>query len=399
MNRAHLFHIEMPMSRPFDHSGAERSRASNLFLKIQNGALSGLGECVPRSYVTRETPATVFEDIMPLDLNVVFKEIDADQFDRVIDKLDHLHIPRLLNAHKENKNAAACLMETALLDYYCNRFETHFGFIVQNRCPDLFLKNGKPDLPISSVVDFSMDIDDFLEKKQILHFCKIKVGRNFEQDMKRVRQLRSKIGPRIPIALDANLAWNLEQALEFARNVSASDIFCFEEPLITGSWDDLRIFRFKSGQKVMLDETCCSLEHLRSAWDSQACDFVNLRLSKCGGVLLLLKMADFCFKNKIGFQLGVQVGEIGPLWSISRQIASVLKEYLILEAGQADRWFPNQIVAPPHYVDRTHNTVKALAGPGHGIRFDSNYAPYVKRQATWKQETQWQELKGLFDPE
>ena len=61
---------------------------------------------------------------------------------------------------------------------------------------------------------------------------KLKVGCNAaSRDIKRVEAVRNAVGGDFILACDANRAWTVDQALEFARSVADLDLACLEEPV------------------------------------------------------------------------------------------------------------------------------------------------------------------------
>ncbi len=67
-------------------------------------------------------------------------------------------------------------------------------------------------------------------------------------------------------------------------------------------------------------------------------------------------------------QIGVQVGEVGPLWATGRLVATALPDLVAVEAGRQDEWFPPDLTTPPYAVDRAASLAPVLGGPGTGVR-------------------------------
>ncbi len=67
-----------------------------------------------------------------------------------------------------------------------------------------------------------------------------------------------------------------------------------------------------------------------------ACDLFNIRLSKCGGYIPSLRLAQFAKQNKIGYQLGCQVGETAILSAAGRHFAGSVSDLVAVE-GSYDR--------------------------------------------------------------
>jgi len=83
---------------------------------------------------------------------------------------------------------------------------------------------------------------------------KIKVGRrDADGEAQLVRSVRALVGPAVTLRLDANRAWGLKAALEFAERVAPAAIEYLEEPLHEAG--DLAAFVANSPVPVALDET------------------------------------------------------------------------------------------------------------------------------------------------
>jgi O-succinylbenzoate synthase len=84
---------------------------------------------------------------------------------------------------------------------------------------------------------------------------KIKVGQlPLIQAIDRVWQIREAVGPSMKIRLDANRAWDMNQATRFANGVAACKVDFIEEPL-EKSLEQGRAFYELTGMPIALDET------------------------------------------------------------------------------------------------------------------------------------------------
>jgi L-fuconate dehydratase len=59
---------------------------------------------------------------------------------------------------------------------------------------------------------------------------KLKVGANLEDDKRRLALARATVGPDIRIAVDANQRWDVDEAVEWMRQLSQFDLAWIEEP-------------------------------------------------------------------------------------------------------------------------------------------------------------------------
>ncbi|MFE5731195.1 enolase C-terminal domain-like protein [Streptomyces sp. NPDC056528] len=360
---ARLYHVELPMRTPFDHPAARRRTSDSLVLSLSADGVTGLGECAPRSYVTGETTASVRGALEQTDLGALFAKLTGRPPEETLALLHRDGFARVFGV--DGGNNLLCLLETAVLDWLGRRLGTG--------APDLLPPGpvagaeSPSRLPVSQVLDLSLDAEEFLATRGPFHFVKIKASDDVEHDARTVRTLRDKLGDDVPVMVDANMSWTPDNAVGHARRLCEVGVDYVEEPLPKGSWEALRTLRRDGGVRVMLDESVCTARDARRAVESGACDAFNIRVSKNGGPLPAAGLVAYARENGIRFQFGVQVAEVGPLINAGRALAFGHPDALTVEAGQSDRFFPQMIVAPPPAVDRDTNTLCPAGGTGWGM--------------------------------
>jgi L-alanine-DL-glutamate epimerase-like enolase superfamily enzyme len=117
----------------------------------------------------------------------------------------------------------------------------------------------------------------------------------------------------------------------------------------------------------MLDESFRDEADLRLAVELRAATHVNVRISKCGGLIASARLAALARSAGLGCQLGVQVGEVGPLWAAGRTLGCALAGLRAAETGRQDEWFREPLTVPAFAVDRHAQTAHPLPGPGCGV--------------------------------
>jgi len=95
----------------------------------------------------------------------------------------------------------------------------------------------------------------------------------------------------------------------------------------------------------MADESICDMADAKKLAEIKACGMFNIRISKCGGLLNSLKIADFAASAGISYQLGCQVGETGVLSAAGRHFASRVDGIRYLEGSYAKFLLAEDIVA------------------------------------------------------
>src|SRR5262249_28322615 len=117
---------------------------------------------------------------------------------------------------------------------------------------------------------------------------KVKVGR--EDDTERLAAIRRELPQHVEIRVDANACWSADEAVEKAKELATIGINVIEQPVAAHDLDGMRRVR-ESGAIVIADEGVCGAADLERHISARACDVVNVRLAKCGG---LLASAEIC---------------------------------------------------------------------------------------------------------
>jgi L-alanine-DL-glutamate epimerase-like enolase superfamily enzyme len=113
---------------------------------------------------------------------------------------------------------------------------------------------------------------------------KLKVG--VGDDAGRVAAARAAAGPRAALRLDANGAWDVEEAVAAIEALSPAGLELVEEP--THGLHAVRAVRERVAVRVAIDETAA--EH--GALTAGVADAVCLKIARCGGISGLLAAAS-----------------------------------------------------------------------------------------------------------
>jgi L-alanine-DL-glutamate epimerase-like enolase superfamily enzyme len=116
--------------------------------------------------------------------------------------------------------------------------------------------------------------------------CKFKVGGlTPEDDARRVEAARRAAGSDFVLAVDANCAWSVDDAVRFARLVEPFDIAWFEEPC---HWydDAAMMARVRAATRIPVTagQSEITSHGVRRLLDAGVVDLVNVDASECGGV-------------------------------------------------------------------------------------------------------------------
>ncbi len=124
---------------------------------------------------------------------------------------------------------------------------------------------------------------------------KLKVGRDLDDDIRRLRIAREAIGPDAKLMIDANQIWEVDQAIEWVNALAFANPWFIEEPT---SPDDVlghaKIRRGIGSVKVATGEMCQNRILFKQFMDAGAIDVVQIDACRLGGVnevLAVLLMA------------------------------------------------------------------------------------------------------------
>ena len=87
-------------------------------------------------------------------------------------------------------------------------------------------------------IDLGFSLDELAERtrqnlERGFRAIKMKVGRErLAEDVERVAAMRELLGPEIPLLVDANMRWSVEQAIRASRAFAEHDVYWLEEPTI-----------------------------------------------------------------------------------------------------------------------------------------------------------------------
>jgi L-alanine-DL-glutamate epimerase-like enolase superfamily enzyme len=147
---------------------------------------------------------------------------------------------------------------------------------------------------------------------------KLKVGRlsplGRAGDAKRLRAVRSALGPDFTIVADANQGWSLPEALSFARDVLDLDLAWLEEPCLwLDDHRDLARLRSTGFVRVGAGQMEISVEGCRRLFDAGAVDICNFDATLGGGPTAWRRVAALASAHHLEMvhhqepQLGLQL--------------------------------------------------------------------------------------------
>jgi L-alanine-DL-glutamate epimerase-like enolase superfamily enzyme len=160
----------------------------------------------------------------------------------------------------------------------------------------------RESVPIYGSGGFTSYSDSQLQKQlsgwaqQGIPRVKMKIGRDAQADIQRVRVARQAIGPKAELFVDANGGYSRKQALAQAEEFSEFGVTWFEEPVSSDDLPGLRLMRDRgpAGMEIAAGEYGYDTFYFRRMLHAEAVDVLQADATRCGGVTGFLRAASVC---------------------------------------------------------------------------------------------------------
>lgn len=146
-------------------------------------------------------------------------------------------------------------------------------------------------------IDLQHSLDELLEQTRRnldrgFRAIKMKVGRpHLADDVDRVAAMRELLGPEIPLMVDANMCWSVDDAIRAARTLADHDICWLEEPTAPEDFDGHRRIQEEGGIPVACGENLHTLHEFEQLIAASGAAFVEPDVTNVGGITAWLKVA------------------------------------------------------------------------------------------------------------
>lgn len=365
------YQVRIPLKKVIRHASHSRSATDNVLVRcVLEDHTEGYGEGVPRDYVTGETIDSALALLKRADLRGQLAS--CRDFAQAVAQAERLELPPVPGDDRGCQgNAARCALELAVLDAYGRRFGEPLSRVPHLLAPELCQPRShvRYSGAITSSSGFKLRFAAWRLRIYGFRQVKVKVGIAGQDDVARLAIIRRRLGRRVDVRVDANEAWSPDEAVERIRALEPYRISAVEQPIPHVAVAALAGVRRSVRTPIMLDESLCSRVDAERAAAAGTCDLFNLRLSKCGGLIPTLRLAQFARAQGLGYQLGCQVGETAVLSAAGRHVAATLADLRYVE-GSFDRHLVREALGTTDLTFGWGGWAPALAGPGLGITLD-----------------------------
>jgi L-Ala-D/L-Glu epimerase len=289
ITRTDIYKFSIPM-HPFTIATGTMSSAQNIFIRLHTDTgFYGVGECSAFPMIVGETQATCFE--MAKDFAAIWKGKDAVNIEA---RMAELHAATAFNCTIKSAFDMA-LYDLAAKAAHQPLYQFLGGTKNKELETDITVGIGSPALMAGQAAAFV---------QKGFRIIKVKLGKDPAEDVERIRRIRAAVGPLTSLRIDANQGWDMDGAVFALQQLGPFNIQFCEQPM--RHWNDhhLPALRKLSPIKIMADESVFDHHDAERLIAARACDYVNIKFSKSGGILEATLINEVCEKNNIPCMMG-----------------------------------------------------------------------------------------------
>jgi O-succinylbenzoate synthase len=370
VERVDLYHVSQQLVSPFVTSFGPQLQRDCLLVAIHSEGLTGWGECVATndpgySYETVQTAWHVLSDfLIPSLLGVDIQGPEA--------------LGGRLSFVRGHPLAKASL-DQAMWDLAAQRQNLSLA----QKLAQPYSEGPRPRVKVGVSIGIQPSagktvevIAGYVNQGYRRIKLKIKPGHDVA-----VAQTARAAFPDLPIMLDANSAYRLEDAPTF-RAMDDLNLLMLEQPLGYEDIYDHSQLRPQIQTPLCLDESIHSADHARYALALAACDIINVKPSRVGGWTEARAIHDLCRAARMPLWVGGML-ETGIGRAAQLALASLPGFTLPGDISATERYY-TQDVTLPFTLNAEDSTITVPAGPGLGVEIDFDYLKHIMmRQATF----------------
>src|SRR5215212_701456 len=315
-----LFAVDLPFKVAFRHAAAARTTSESLFLRVRlDDGAEGWGEALPRAYVSGESREQAFallrDTVLPALVGRSFGSLpEAVSF---LEKCDGKAPPEWVRPEVP-QTSAWCSVDLALLDAFGRASGEPAGPAPADGGLDRHRYSGV----VSAGRGWSYATS--LLKIRAFGFRQVKLKLERDGAVRAARTARRLLGRRADLRADANMAWDVDQALQVIGQLRAVGIRSFEQPIASSDLAGLARLVAESGAGIMVDEGLTDRDSLQRFISHRACTAANVRISKCGGLVAAYARCREALDAGLLLQVGCQAGESSLLSAAHLALLSAL---------------------------------------------------------------------------
>ena len=280
ITKIRLGEISVPLRTPFKTALRTVTSVEDIIVEIHTDTGNvGYGEAPPTGVITGDTKGSI--------ISAIRDHIEKAIVGMEIENFEEIHL-KLEKSVVKNTSAKAAV-DIALYDLYGQLYQAPVYKLLGG-----FRKEIITDVTISVNDPEEMAKDSLDAVQRGFKTLKIKVGKDANRDLERMKMIRKAVGYDVQLRIDANQGWTVKEAVKTLRRMEDEglDIELVEQPVIAHDIVGLKYVTDHVSIPVLADESVFSPLDALTILQERAADFINIKLMKTGGIYNALKICS-----------------------------------------------------------------------------------------------------------
>ncbi len=281
--------LQARLNQPFRIATGQHDSLDNLLftLELANG-VKGYGEAAVATHITGETIPQTIKNLNAAGAWLIGRQAG-----------DYMMLSGFLHERLAMNKSALAAIEMALLDALTRSLGMPLWRLWTDRPKQL---RSDITIVVGSLEETVLKAKEFYA--QGFRAFKIKVGRDFDLDVKRVLAI-SQLVKKSQLILDANQGFSAKQTLSFLRELSRARVLpdLIEQPVPKGDWEGLAQVTRSTKVCVCADESASSVADALRIIKDKSAGAINIKLMKTG-IVHAVCIARWAKANNIKLMIG-----------------------------------------------------------------------------------------------
>ncbi|MCC7165366.1 MAG: o-succinylbenzoate synthase [Anaerolineae bacterium] len=365
--KAHLWHVAIQLLTPFKISSGEVSSKDTIVVELEDEAgRVGWGESSPMAgpFYSPETPDSVWDELNEQLLPWLAQRAK----DPLTDLLGEL-------AALPTSGFARAGIDGALWDLRAQR--ARMPLYQALGCARRDVPSGFAVGLMPNVADLLAAIARYLPEGG---YRRVKIKIEPGWDVEPLTAIRKCYGPGLILQTDANASYRREHIPVF-KEMDRFHLAMHEQPMAKLDFDGLVELRQQVRTPICVDESAETLPRLRQVIDRGACDIVNIKIQRLGGLTPALAAIELCARHHIPNWMGT-MPELGIASVHALHLAMHTNMRFPTDVQTSAHWFVDNIIDPPLSVCDGLAQMPELPGIGFEVN-RPKIAQYLVREQTF----------------
>jgi len=348
--------ISLPLAKPLKLSDGTLTTADNLLVRVEDtDGNVGWGEAASAPTMTGETPASMVAAVNYMRERLTGVEVEnLALFGSELDKLMY------------GNSGAKSAIDMALYDLLGNRAGVPVAELLGG-----IMRRQFPVLWMLAANDRAADAAEAEHMAQAGFVAfKVKVGAaTVADDLARSAAVRAALGAQPRISADANQAFTVADAVQFAAGAEAAGLDFIEQPVAGHDLDGMAAVARATPVPIGTDEGIHSLDDIARHHALHAARGASLKTIKLGGLGQVMAAGRRLHALGMHVNLAGKIAESSVASAAIVHLGAALPQ-LDWDASVTCQYLAHDIVDAPIRVERGH--VRLPERPGLGITVDES---------------------------